>query len=70
VKLVGGGGCCRLKEEDARLGRYWATRPGGPKWAIAMAGQKKLEITYGLQRSTGRIEMGRERKNIIVFAIF
>jgi hypothetical protein len=32
--------------------------------------KKKLEITYGLQRSTGRIEMGRERKNIIVFAIF
>jgi hypothetical protein len=23
---------------------------------------KKLEITYGLQRSTGRIEMGREKK--------
>jgi hypothetical protein len=32
--------------------------------------KKKLEITYGLQRSTSRIEMGRERKNIIVFAIF
>jgi hypothetical protein len=46
---------------------------GGPRWAIAMAGrknEKKLEITYGLQRSTGRIEMGRERKNIIVFTIF
>jgi hypothetical protein len=24
--------------------------------------KKKLEITYGLQRSTGRIEMGREKK--------
>jgi hypothetical protein len=30
----------------------------------------KPEITYGLQRSTSRIEMGRERKNMIVFAIF
>jgi hypothetical protein len=29
VKLVNGGGCCWLKEEDARLGRCWATRPVG-----------------------------------------
>jgi hypothetical protein len=32
--------------------------------------KRKPEITYGLQRSTGRIEMGRERKNIIIFTIF
>jgi hypothetical protein len=40
-------------------------RRGGPRWANAMAGRKmkkKLERTYGLQRSTGRIEMGREMK--------
>jgi hypothetical protein len=35
VKPVGGGGCCWLKEEDARLGRCWATRPVGHllRWA-------------------------------------
>jgi hypothetical protein len=32
--------------------------------------KRKPEITYGLQRSTGRIEMGRERKNIMIFTIF
>jgi hypothetical protein len=52
------------------VGPVLGQKAGGPKWAIAMAGQKKLKITYGLQRSTGRIEMGRERKNIIIFAIF
>jgi hypothetical protein len=37
VKPVGGGGCCWLKEEDARLGRCWATRPMGRllRWAGA-----------------------------------
>jgi hypothetical protein len=28
------------------------------------------KITDGLQGNTGRIEMGREKKNIIVFTIF
>jgi hypothetical protein len=32
--------------------------------------KRKPEITDGLQGSMGRIEMGRERKNIIVFTIF
>jgi hypothetical protein len=44
-----------------------------PRWVVALAGWKmkrNMEIIDGLQGNTGRIEMGRERKNIIVFAIF
>jgi hypothetical protein len=32
--------------------------------------KRKPKIIDGLQGSTGRIEMGPERKNIFVFAIF
>jgi hypothetical protein len=50
----------------------WATMA---RWAELLRWQagklkRKPEITYGLHRSMGQNEMGRERKKIIVFAIF
>jgi hypothetical protein len=49
---------------DNRLGRA--------RWKMNWAGKMKRKsgVADGLQGNTGRIEMGRERKNIIVFTIF
>jgi hypothetical protein len=44
-------------------------RDGLLRWQ-AEKNEKKLEITYGLQRSTGRIKMGRERKKYNHFRNF
>jgi hypothetical protein len=61
--------------------RCWAQSKNGPEDLMGHHGRwvemdycdgspknmkGKPEITYGLQRSTGQIEMGQERKNIIV----
>jgi hypothetical protein len=47
VKPVGGGGYCWLKEEDARLGRCWATRPGGSSSLLGWHGKERRERWVG-----------------------
>jgi hypothetical protein len=44
---VGCGGCCWLKEEDARLGRCWATRPGVPSSSLGWCGKERRERWVG-----------------------
>jgi hypothetical protein len=36
-------------------------RDGLLRWQAGKRNKKKLEITYGLERSTGRIEVGRKK---------
>jgi hypothetical protein len=43
MKPAGGSGCCWLKEEDARLGRCWATRMGGPSSSLGWRGKERRE---------------------------
>jgi hypothetical protein len=43
MKPTGGSGCCWLKEEDARLGRCWATRLGGPSSSLGWRGKERRE---------------------------
>jgi hypothetical protein len=47
VEPVDGGGCCWLKEEDARLGRCWATRLGGPSSLLGWRGKERRERWVG-----------------------
>jgi hypothetical protein len=47
VKPVGGGGCCWLKEEDARLGQCWATRPGWPSSSLGWRSKERWERWVG-----------------------
>jgi hypothetical protein len=47
MKLVGSGGCCWLKEEDARLGWCWATRPGGPSSSLGWRSKERRERWVG-----------------------
>jgi hypothetical protein len=47
VKPVSGSRCCCLKEEDARLGRCRATRPGGPSSSLGWRGKERWERWVG-----------------------
>jgi hypothetical protein len=74
--MGGGCGCSEaLEENDSRVGHAAEKPPGLVQDFLARrvqctkmgqnAGKMKinLEVTDGLQGNTGRIEMGRERKN-------